>query len=90
MKLYNTSDEINSKGHYFERIAVTGSILAADHAGIIPDKTPIIVEVNKPQKIFLKLKIKVSEPSGKKDNNHTIPIPTKPPIKLNKTDSKRN
>jgi hypothetical protein len=24
-KLYNTSDEINSKGHYFERIAVTGS-----------------------------------------------------------------
>jgi hypothetical protein len=33
-------------------MAITGSILAATQAGIIPDKTPIKLEINNPLLIF--------------------------------------
>ena len=38
--------------NYFDRIAITGSRRAAIHAGIIPDKTPMMVEIDKPMITF--------------------------------------
>jgi hypothetical protein len=40
-----------------DRIAITGSILAATQAGMIPDKMPMKLEMTKPLKIFLMVNV---------------------------------
>jgi hypothetical protein len=42
---------------YLDLIAITGSILAATQAGMIPDKIPIKLEINNPLKILLSVKV---------------------------------
>ena len=75
---------------YLDRIAITGSILAATQAGIIPERIPIKLEINKPVTIFFIDNTNGKASCGIRVNKTTKPIPTKPPIKLKKTASNRN
>jgi hypothetical protein len=72
------------------RIAITGSILAAWEAGIMPDAIPIILAIINPKIMLLVDKMRSKYPILIKLAKYTIKSPAKPPIKHRNTDSNKN
>ena len=71
-------------------MATTGSILAANEAGIIPEMIPIADDNINPKAIFWKVRMISRFPNEIKVVAYTIISPENPPIRLKKVASKRN
>ena len=71
-------------------MAITGSILDAIPAGMIPANTPIILDTLTPIIIFFILIVNAKDPKSTKVSKNTKNIPISPPKTLKNTDSKRN